>query len=495
MEKKFVIYLIIFLFDLILSDDEVISFKIESFQDKRDSSNYNIINELQKSYLTTIINIGSNSYPLKTFITSTKHYFYISDTCYIDKSTYPDYKTNFNYNRHNSFSFHNTTPFDLTFSGNSHSCIANEDFELFLTNKKETKKEKINFILAKDTTEDDPNCLYLGLLENMNKESTFHEYNLITQLKQKSFIKENCWCIIFNKPNNYDNDHQLINSNELLNLKGDLYIGDYPHNFDSSNFFESQLVRTYTTFQNNIMKWELKFNKIFYKHNSKEIKILTDNSIALDPSSFLTVVSKDYIDSIDEHFFKKYSDVCHYIDIDEEYSSIYCEKSEKFSINEIKTFPPLFFEHIDLEYTFELTFKDLFVEKDGKYWVLLLYDDRLNPDQWVLGNMFLRKYQFVFNLESKEIKFYNPSLEIILPDDEHENGSIFKTILYIALIVVLCIMLVGGAYLIKTRCFPSGKKKKRANELDDDFEYESHKNETDNNKEDNKLFADGNNQD
>ena len=69
------------------------------------------------------------------------------------------------------------------------------------------------------------------------------------------------------------------------------------------------------------MKWELKFNKIFYKHNSKEIKILTDNSIALDPSSFLTVVSKDYIDSIDEHFFKKYSDVCHYIDIDEEYSS------------------------------------------------------------------------------------------------------------------------------------------------------------------------------
>ena len=494
MVKIFFLYLIIFLFDLISTNDEVVSFKIYSFQDKRDSSNYNIINELYNSYLTTIIKIGSNSYPLKTFITSKKQYFYISTMCYIDKTLYPDYKTNFNYNRLNSFSFTNTTPFDLTFSESDKACIANEDFELFLTNKKETKKEKINFILVKDTNEDIPNCLYLGLLENKNKESYFHEYNLITQLKQKSFIKENCWSIIFNKPNNYDNDNQLVNSNELLNLKGDLYIGDYPHNFDSSNFNESQLIRTYTTFENNIMKWELKFNKIFYKHNSKEIKILTDNAITLDPSSFLTVVSKDYIDSIDANFFQKYSDICHYVEIDEEYSSIYCDKSEKFSINEIKTFPPLFFEHIDLEYTFELTFKDLFVEKDGKYWVLLLYDERFNPDQWVLGNIFLRKYQFVFNLESKEIKFYNPSLEKKLPGDESEKDT-SKVILYVCLIVALCMILAGGGYFIKTRCFPSIKKKKRANELDDDFEYESHKNETNNNYEENKLFSDGINQD
>lgn len=494
MVKIFVIYSIIFLFDLILSNDEVISFKIESFQDKRDSSNYNIINELQNSYLTTTVNIGSNSYPLKTFLTSTKHYFYISDICYIHKSSYPDYKTNFNYNRYNSFSFYNTTPFNLTFSVNSHACIANEDFELFLTNKKETKKEKINFILSKDTNEDIPNCLYLGLLENMNKDSSFHECNLITQLKQKSLIKEYCWSIIFNKPNNYDNDHQLINSNELLNLKGNLYIGDYPHNFAPTNFFKSQLISAYTKIESNIMKWELNFDKIFYKHNSKEIKLLAKNYVLLNPSSFLTVVSKDYIDSIDEHFFKKYSDICHYIDIDEQYSSIYCDKSEKFSINEIKTFPPLFFEHVKLEYTFELTFKDLFVEKDGIYWVLLLYDERLDPDQWVLGNIFLRKYQFVFNLESKEIQFYNPSLKIIKPDDVPEKDT-SKIILYICLIVALCIILAGGIYLIKTRCFPSGKKKKRANELDDDFEYESHKNETDNNKEDNKLFAEENNHD
>ena len=134
------------------------------------------------------------------------------------------------------------------------------------------------------------------------------------------------------------------------------------------------------------------------------------------------------------------------------------------------------------------------MEKDGKYWVLLLYDERLDPDQWVLGNIFLRKYQFVFNLESKEIQFYNPSLKIIKPDDALEKDT-SKIILYICLIVALCIILAGGIYLIKTRCFPSGKKKKRANELDDDFEYESHKNETNNNYEENKLFSDGINQD
>ena len=62
---------------------------------------------------------------------------------------------------------------------------------------------RLNFILEEDTNENIPNCLHLGLLENKNQDSSFREYNLITQLRQKSYIKDSCWTIIFNKPNNF----------------------------------------------------------------------------------------------------------------------------------------------------------------------------------------------------------------------------------------------------------------------------------------------------
>ena len=468
-------YYLFFVINLYFSKDDIISFKIESFQYKGESSESNILNKLYDSHLTTITKVGSNLYPLKTFISNQNHYFYISKNCYVEKSHFQDYKTNFNYNRFKSDSFHNTSAFDKSFSRSTSACFAQETFQLLKFNKMEMANAILNFILNEDTNENVPNCLHLGLLESKNQESTFREYNLITQLRQKSYIKDSCWTIIFNKPNNFDNDNLLVKADELLNLNGNLYIGEYPHNFDKDNFYESQFVKTYTTFENNMMKWELKFNKVFYKFNNKEIKILTDNAMTLDPSSYLTFVPDDYMVSLDNNFFRQYlaDGICTYENIDD-YDAISCSKSEKFSINEIKKFPPLFFEHINLAFTFELTYKDLFIEKDGKYYLLMISDPHYEQNKWVLGNTFMRKYQFVFNLESKEIGFYNPNFEKKKTDKEKQKDS-SKVVLYIILAVALVIIIIGIGIFIKMKFYPSGKKKKRANELDDDFEYESQK--------------------
>ena len=439
--------------------------------------------------------IGSNSYPLKAFINSKDSYFFISTNCNIQKLYFSEYKTNFNYNRHKSYSFYNTSNFELSFSKTSVACTASEDFEILNAKKMETTKEKLNFILTEDTNEDIPNCLQIGLLENKNKDSLYSEYNLITQLKQKGKIKESCWSIIFNKPIQFNNDNLLVASDELLNLKGNLIIGDYLHNFDSKNYYESQMVTTYTTFNFNIMKWELSFDKIYYKYNNKEIKKLADNKVALDPSNYFIVGPEDYFDSIIEKYFTSYIDdnICNY-DYLEEYLAIYCEKSMKFSINEIKKFPSIFFEHIGLEFTFELSFNDLFVEKDGKYWFLLISDNKYNKNQWILGNIFMRKYQFVFNLESREIGFYNPNLEKKENSDENSPKDSSKKILLALLIVALFIIILGIIYFIKMKFYPSILKKKRANELDDEFEYVSHKN-SNNINDDNQLFNNSINQD
>ena len=191
MEKNiFIFYLFTIFTKIIFSLDDIISFKLESFQYKGDNSNPTIISQLIDTNIITTMRIGSNSYPLKAFINSQNQYFYISTSCNIQKIYYfPEYKTNFNYNRYNSYSFYNTSSFGLTFSKKSKACTAKEDFEILNVKNMVTTKENLNFVLTEDTDEDIPNCLYIGLLENKNKESFFSEYNLIIQLKQKKRIK------------------------------------------------------------------------------------------------------------------------------------------------------------------------------------------------------------------------------------------------------------------------------------------------------------------
>ena len=501
----FIIYLnILFVVKKIVSSSPLMM-PIESFiyqtgeeSEKVDSETKNFIYELFNSNTVSTVKIGSKLYPLTAFININSAYFYLSEKCNIDKSSSFDYKKNFNYNRYQSDSFDNKSSFNITFGTSSHACMGRENFKVLDHEKKEINLENIDFILSEDTNENKPNCLYIGLLDNQYSQTSFKDYTLITQLKQKKFINEYCWFILFNKATKYNNDNSLYDPDEIANLKGNIFFGDFPHNFDTKNFYKSQLINTYTSYtSSNIMKWELKFNKIYFKNNdAKEIKI-DDKIVKIDPSNYLIFAPKEYLELIIENFFQKYIDekICSYAYF-EEYTSIYCHKSDKFSIDKIKTFPTIYFEHINLEYTFELTYKDLFVEKDNIYWFLVVSDYQFNVNDWILGNLFMRKYQFVFNLDTKEIGFYNPKLTKEQNGDGN-NSSGSKTILYILLIIALIIIIIGVGIFIKMKFFPGIAKKKRANELDDDYEYVSDKKERNNNmnsnENENKLFNTDNN--
>ena len=496
--EKFIFYLSILLLYVIYSNTQVV-IPLDSFQSQfeEESESQELVNLLLNSNIASIIKIGSQLYPLKTFFNINSPFFYISKQCNINEESFlSKYKTNFNYNRYKSITFYNTSSFDLFFGQSLHACTAIENFEVINYDKKEIKLEKISFILNEDTNEEKCNCLNIGLIENLNKETSFKEYNLITQLKQKNYIKEYIWTIKFNDVNKYNNNNLLYDPDELINLKGNLIIGDFPHNYDPQNYYKSQFIKTYTIFSGNIMKWELKFNKICYINNNKEQKI-DDVYVNLDPSSYLIKAPEIYFESIIDNYFKKFLDekICQFNYLDE-YISINCDKSEKFSINEINAFPSILFDHINLNYTFELTYRDLFVEKDKVYYFLIISDSLFYKTGWILGNIFMRKYQFIFNLDTKEIGFYNPKLDKILDDnDGHQNSSnnSSNTIIYVIIIIVLCLFLVGIVLFIKMKFYPKISKKKRANELDDDYEYVTDKNvnndliNNDNN-DDNKLF-------
>ena len=99
---------------------------------------------------------------------------------------------------------------------------------------------------------------------------------------------------------------------------------------------------------------------------------------------------------INKHFFEKYvnENICH-----TEYSGkfliIYCDKSEKFNINNLQKFPTIYFEHDELNYTFELTYEDIFIEQDNKYWFLICFESYYEAEKWVLGSIFLRKFHLI----------------------------------------------------------------------------------------------------
>ena len=105
-----------------------------------------------------------------------------------------------------------------------------------------------------------------------------------------------------------------------------------------------------------------------------------------------------------------------------------------------------------------------------------------NSYKWILGKPLFKKYTTVFNQDKKAIGFYTESKEHNETNndndkkDENKNNKL-KIWLYL-IIIFACIFLVCSIVLTVFLCkkYPFGKRKIKANELDDDYDY-STKNE------------------
>ena len=109
--------------------------------------------------------------------------------------------------------------------------------------------------------------------------------------------------------------------------------------------------------------------------------------------------------------------------------------------------------------------------------------DIYKKEDWVFGKIFLKKYPINFDYESQTIEVYDYYYEEKhdKKDDGGNNGDNNDMVLYIVIAATLVIItgVVGyflGKYINKMR-------KKRANELVDDYDYNA---KTDNNEETNK---------
>ena len=274
-------------------------------------------------------------------------------------------------------------------------------------------------------------------------------------------------------------------SNQNNNFDGEMILGIEPHeyqpliykelNYRTINSYVNEDSDYYPMFENN--DFGILFNSIYFYNNND---ISSENEIKIrDPSSMdgffsfnfgMVQSPHEYMTLIQSNFFDKYP--CKKVTFSLYYFTFVCDKNQLKTEIFIKSFPTLYFKHIDINYIFELTSKDLFVEENNKLYFMIYSSDTLEL-RWNFGEIFLKKYFFTFNQNKKSIGFYE-SLKDNGDEDSHNrnknyNNNIGITILLIGIGLII-INIIIGILIWKKVC--KNNRKKRANELkDDNYDY------------------------
>ena len=272
--------------------------------------------------------------------------------------------------------------------------------------------------------------------------------NFIQALKIKEII------------NNYIYSIYYINDKE-----GFLLIGEYPHKIKFNNplyekysdIKESNLVWIHSQIGKNNFHWTILFDKISYGFGNiyqaqREARILIETKYIIS--------SNQYYNLFSEIFGKK----CTTIMLDEDLQGFKCSKD----IN-IELTPEIKFYNKELNVTFILDYNDLFIEKgDYLYFLVTNYFD-YEPGYWVLGKPFLKKYLFLFNYDTKMIGFYKVS-DKIKANNKNVINSYILSVIFNIFFVIIIIALIFAFYHYYFK-----KRRIRANELEDRFNYTAQK--------------------
>ena len=238
----------------------------------------------------------------------------------------------------------------------------------------------------------EPKCGYMGLLPQGIKTGLNEaKLNFIQQLKNKKIIDNYNWYIRYNK-----------------DKTGELIIGGAPHDIRPENYLEEDLYMTQAKLINDLFYWQIDFSliELFDEKNNKKYNLGKDNGVISFNENFIHS-SKEYLDNIVSIFFMPYIDrkICKLENIYKNNimnSVIYCHQN--FTENDLKKFPVLLLQSNDLNYIFNFDFNDLFLKTKNVYIFKIMYSG--GHGYWKLGKIFLEKYPFVFNYDSKMFGFY-----------------------------------------------------------------------------------------
>ena len=435
-----------------------------------------IMRNWNKTLISSQLSIGTPSQKLEVFFSSDIYELNLFENMcdksnsffYKEKSSTYNYIKNikYSYNKIMNCSIINESIILFTDSAQKNSIIIDGFNIIYSDNKKEDFKPN-----GQNEYEYLPNtCLNIGFRPSQSI-SFGYDLNFVGQIKHhkkngKSIIKD------------YDFTFKFTNNNQ-----GFLIIGEKPHEFDQNNFDEEQYFSIGSKNNKYTSEWFLEFDNILYTgigmNDNKAYNrgFYSDLSVKFDLNSALILGNKNYEICIKVDFFNSLMEknIC-FEDIDGEYKFFYCDKKQ--SINYIeKYFPVLKFCIKQIGFCFNFDYKDLFKEKDDKMYFLVYFNlkDNSFSSRFVLGQILIKKYILTFNYDTKLIGFYNGTkiigTNIQKEKDGAKGGSSNSTTIIIFIISFIVFISIG--FLLGKKIYERARKKK-ANELNDDYEYESH---------------------
>ena len=321
---------------------------------------------------------------------------------------------------------------------NIYGVISIDNFKL-LTEEETKINRKIYFNLVKNST--DNNTLSSGIIGLKTISMLiFKEENFIYQLKEQSSIKNYAFFLNFSNDNN-----------------GLFIIGNYPDEYDK-NYNEKNYYFTKALTDDMSIIWELYFDEIKYGINIEKNKYLKFNLFING-----IIGSNKYKDHLINSLFGLYlsNNTCKeeiFENFYYNFSGFYCNDN----INLKDKFETIYLYHKEFNFTFSLSYNDLFKIYNNKLYFLIYFKEK-NED-WVLGEIFLKKYFLIFDMERKTIGFYKKNN--ILNNNNKNNNK------YLLIKIFICILILSSLLLLFLIRKYKLKNKMRKNLLnDDDYDY------------------------
>ena len=342
------------------------------------------------------------------------------------------------------------------------------------------KREKIVNLTFNMKNIDKKMKLY-DTIDLANNEDPYDEYNkyIFKVFKENGLVDEYYITFLYGE---YDCDFNYFcdNYNKIL---GTLLLGESPHEFDPDKYKEEDELKINGDFSLNINQMKFKSKTLNYPENDFKMNIRFNSEFIFGSSKFRNetdniffaeLISKNLcrIDYINENIV---------ISQDIVYS---CENNKEMQ-EKIKEFPTIYFIIKEYNLIFLFNYKELFKLHNNRLYFLVIYKKNSGTN-WDMGELFLRKYTTSFNYDSKTISFYkqqvdeiNKKTDIDYPEIKSDEPVDYQKekdnslILVIILVVMGIAIVVFGVILLILIQEWRKLRKKRTNELKDEYEYVS----------------------
>ena len=322
---------------------------------------------------------------------------------------------------------------------------------LYLNNNKRDDEllelQNITFIYSsKINDENYPSVLGLKL----NEEDIKKAKSFPVQLNDLKYIKGTTWMIKYNSKD-----------------EGYFYLGDILNDDIFPYFNKENYMKTNAIIYGNYLSWDLLFSQIEFNN----IKLNGPLQVNLNFNFGLISVSNEYYSNIKKEFFNNYLNkgICKELiynytnnninvkNIKSIFKYIVCEKSIT-----IEKFPEIYFYHTQLDFTFELNYKDVFTSFEKKIYFLCIYE--INNDRWIFGKSFFKKYNIIFDYNAKTIGVYRKKTK-----DKIKAILIFEWFMVFILFFVFIILVYTLIRRYRLNNYKSFEKRIKVNELNEDL--------------------------